>query len=126
VFLLLSRVRFALAFLDEIKDGDARSLLPLSTPECSGRCLFIVLSTAWRTHDVDSCGDSKAWSYSLVSIGGLLLGFNARRFFDMDRSGGEWRRPVLFSGHRVAFFAICIISRVLVVKMIYILLSDGI
>jgi hypothetical protein len=114
------------AFLDEIKDGDARSLLPLPTPECSGRCSFIMLSTAWRTHGVDSCGDSKAWSYSLVSAGGLLPGFNARCFFDMDWSGGERRRLVLFSGHGVAFFVICVISMVLIVKRICILLPDGI
>jgi hypothetical protein len=35
-------------------------------------------------------------------------------------------QPVLFSGHGVAFFVICVISRVLIRKRIYILLSDEI
>jgi hypothetical protein len=81
---------------------------------------------AHRSHDVDSCGDFKAWSYSLVSAGGLLPGFNARCFFDMDQSGGERRRPVLFSCHGVTFVVICIMYRVLIIKRICILLSDGI
>jgi hypothetical protein len=86
---------------------------------------IIVLSTAW-THGVDSYGDSKAWNYSLVSAGGLLPGFNTRRFFDMVQSGGERRRPVLFSDHGVSFFIIYVISRVLIRKRICILLSDEI
>jgi hypothetical protein len=75
---------------------------------------------------VNSCDDSKAWSYSLVSAGGLLPGFNAWCFFDMDRSGGERRRPGLFSAHGVALLVICVISRVLIIKRICILLPDGI
>jgi hypothetical protein len=114
------------AFLDEIEDNDTRSLLPLPSLECSGRCSFIVLTTAWRTHGVDSCGVSKDWSYSLVSAGGVLLGLNAHRFFDMDQSGSKRRRLMLFSGRGVAFFVICIISRVLIIKRICILLPDGI
>jgi hypothetical protein len=94
--------------------------------ECSSRYSFNVLSTAWRTHDVNSYGDSKAWSYSLVLAGGLISVFNARCFFDMIQSSGEQRRLVLISGHRVAFFIICIIYRVLIRKMIYILLFDEI
>jgi hypothetical protein len=81
---------------------------------------------AQRSHDVYSCGDFKAWSYSLVSAGGLLPGFNTRRFCDMDQSGGERRRPVLFSRHGVAFVVICVIYRVIIIKRICILLSDGI
>jgi hypothetical protein len=99
------------AFLDEIEDGDAISLLPLPSLECSGRCSFIVLCIAWRTHVVDSYGVSKAWSYSLVSAGGLLSSFNAQRVFDMDQGDGERRRLVLFSGHGVTFFVICVISK---------------
>jgi hypothetical protein len=41
----------------------------------------------------------------------------------MNQSGGEQRRPVLFSGHGMAFVVICVIFRVLNVKRIYILLS---
>jgi hypothetical protein len=108
------------AFL--IEDGDARSLLPLSTSECSGRCPFNVLSTTWRIHGVDYCGGSKAWSYSLVSAGSLLPGFNAQCFFNMVQSGGEQRRSVVFSNHGVAFFVICVISRVVIRKRICILL----
>jgi hypothetical protein len=52
----------------------------------------------------------------LVSAGGLLPSFNARRFFDMVQSSGERRRLVLFSGHGEAFFVICVISRVLIEK----------
>jgi hypothetical protein len=114
------------AFLVEIKDDDARSLLPLSMLECSGRCSFNVLSTAWRTHGVNSCDDSKAWSYSLVSAGGHLPGFNARCFFDMVQSGSERRRAVLFSGHGVAVFVICVTSRILIRKRNCILLFDKI
>jgi hypothetical protein len=104
--------------LDAFSDGSKEPFGP--PPRCGvrwerdiGMPFFIVLSTSWRTHGIDSCGDSKAWSYSLVSAGGLLPGFNARRFFDMDRSGGERRRPVSFSSHGVAFFVICVISRYL-------------
>jgi hypothetical protein len=106
-------------FLDVLEDGDARLLLPLPSPECSGRCSFIMLSTAWRSHGVDSCGESKAWSCSLALAGRLLPGSNVRRSFDLDRSCGERRRsPVLFPAHGVVFFVICVISRVLFVKRI--------
>jgi hypothetical protein len=104
-------------FLDVLEDGDARLLLPLPSPECSGRCSFIMLSTAWRSHGVDSCGESKAWSCSLALAGRLLPGSNVQRSFDLDRSYGERRRsPVLFPAHGVVFFVICVISRVLFVK----------
>jgi hypothetical protein len=106
-------------FLDVLEDGDARLLLPLPSPECSGRCSFIMLSTAWRSHGVDSCGESKAWSCSLALAGRLLPGSNVRRSFDLDRSCGKRRRsPVLFPAHGVVFFVICVISRVLFVKRI--------
>jgi hypothetical protein len=126
LFCCLCGCCYWVAFLFEIEDSDVTLLLPLLTPECSSRYSFNMLSTAWRTHDVNSCGDSKAWSYSLILTGGLISVFNARCFFDMIQSSGERRRLVLISGHRVAFFIICIISRVLIRKMIYILLFDEI
>jgi hypothetical protein len=125
VLLCLCGCCYWVAFLDEIEDGDTDRCYHHQR-QCSGQCSFIVLSTTWRSHDVDSCGDSKAWSYSLVSAGDLLPGFNVRRFFDMNQSGGEQRRPVLFSGHGMAFVVICVIFRVLNVKRIYILLSGKI
>jgi hypothetical protein len=104
-------------FLNVLEDGDAKSLRPLPAPECSGRCSFIVLSTTRRSHGVDSCGESKAWSCSLALADGLLPSFNVRRSFDLDRSCSERRRsPVLFPGHVVVFFVICVISRVLIIK----------
>jgi hypothetical protein len=62
----------------------------------------------------------------------LLFGFGKwsssrlQRSFDMDQRDGERRRSVLFSGHGVAFVVICVISRVIIIKMLCILLSDGI
>jgi hypothetical protein len=103
----------------EFEDGDARLLLPLPWPERSGRCSFSVLSTAWRSHGIDF----KAWSYSLASASGLLPGFNAPSTWIRGTVSGEGRCR---SGHGVAFVVICIISRVIIIKMLCILLSDGI
>jgi hypothetical protein len=85
----------------------------------SGRCSFIISSSAWRAHDDKSYGDSNVWSWSLAMAGGCSFGFITHRFFGPDWSCGEQRRsPVLFSIPAVFFCVFLLLSRVLFKKRI--------
>jgi hypothetical protein len=52
-------------------------------------------SASWWARGVHSCGDSKAWSCSLVVAGEFFSGFNIHHFFDKVWSCRSRRRSLM-------------------------------
>jgi hypothetical protein len=85
----------------------------------SGRCSFIISSSAWRAHGSKSCNDSNVWSWPLAMAGGCSSGFIIRHFFGPDWRCGERRKSLVLFPVPAVFFCVCLLlSRVLFIKRI--------